>query len=342
MNKVKIDIKHAELAGHWFKALAAGNERSKSWCVARKIGLEKASGEVPDSAGGFLVPETVSAEILRIVEQVGAFRRGAQIHPVTSDADVSPRRVNGVVASFVSEGQVIPESSFLLDGVEVTLRKAAMLVRSSAELFEDSAADLGAFLITEFAYALAALEDDCGFNGDGTSAYRGISGLSTRLAGMRGSVQAASGHGTFLTLDTTDIANLMAGVMGAAIPGAAFYVSALGYAQTFSRLSAVAGGLFVDEDGSIIAATYLGFPIHFSAKLPNVSTTLTGLPMVFFGDLRMSSLLAQRHEMVVAISRQRALENDQILVRCTKRLDIVNHSCGTATAAGPVACLLGG
>jgi len=86
----------------------------------------------------------------------------------------------------------------------------------------------------------------------------------------------------------------------------------------------------------------MGFPVHFSARLPNVSTTLAGLPMLFFGDLAQSSLIVERRQTIVAISRQRALENDQIQVRGTRRSDIINHSTGSATAAGPVAVLLGG
>jgi hypothetical protein len=73
--RVKVNPKQAEVAGHWFKALG-GDPISKDWCVARSIGLTKASAEVPDSAGGFLVPELVASEILRIVDQIGAFRRG--------------------------------------------------------------------------------------------------------------------------------------------------------------------------------------------------------------------------------------------------------------------------
>ena len=44
----------------------------------------------------------------------------------------------------------------------------------------------------EIGYAFAAKEDDCGFNGDGTSAFVGISGLAMKLVGLKSSVAAAS------------------------------------------------------------------------------------------------------------------------------------------------------
>jgi HK97 family phage major capsid protein len=283
----KVQVAAAEIAGNWFKGLS-GDPIARAWCVSRSIGLAKAAAEMPDSAGGWLVPELVSSEILRILELVGAFRRGAQVRTVTSDAMVTPRRVNGVVANFVAEGASIPESSFLLDGVEVSLKKAGMLVRSSTELFADSAADVGAFLILEFAYALAALEDNCGFNGDGTS-----SGLGTRLAGTKGAVAAASGHNTFSAIDSTDIAGVIGGVMGAALQNSAWYCSSLAFALTFCRLAGASGGLVNRQmpDGTT-QAEYLGWPVRISSQLPNVATSLANLPMLYFGSLAMSSLLA--------------------------------------------------
>jgi HK97 family phage major capsid protein len=277
------------------------------------------------------------------LEVVGAFRQGAEVRPTTSDAAIRPRRVGGLTANYVSEGQTIPESSFQLDAVEASMKKIAILARASAELFDDSASDLGKFLTMEIGYAFASAEDDAGFNADGTSTYRGISGLGARLSGMKSAVTAASAHNTYLSLDSTDLANLMAQVMGSAISGSAWYCSATAYGQLFCRLTATAGGLFVTDDGLAgIQANYLGFPIRFSAKLPDIGTTLAGKPMLYFGDLSMSSLIVERRATIVSLSKQRALENDQILVRATRRSDLINHTVGDAATRGPVAVLLGG
>ena len=129
---------------------------------------------------------------------------------------------------------------------------------------------------------------------------------------MKSSVAAASGHNIFLTLDTTDVANLMAGVLAAAIPGAAWYTSATGYAQTICRLAAVSGGLVATQrpDGAL-DANYLGFPVRFSGKLQDVPTSLTGKAMLFFGNLAMSSVLVERQaQTILAISQHRALDAD--------------------------------
>jgi HK97 family phage major capsid protein len=321
----------------------AGNDASRNFCVDRGIGLIRATNESGNTAGGFLAPQDFDAAIIAVRETVGAFRQGAETRPAGSDNQVRPRRVGGVTANFVREGAQIPESQLQLDAVETTQKKLAVLCRGSSELFEDSAPDLAEFITSEIAYAFAGAEDDLGFNADGTSLYSGISGLGSKLVGLKSAVAAASGHNTFQSIDTNDVTNLMAGVLAAAIPGAAWYTSATGYAQTICRLAAVSGGLVARQraDGTI-NANFLGFPVNFSGKLPDVQTSLAGKPMLFFGNLAMSSVIVERQQQtVIAISRDRALDTDQVLVRGVRREDIVNHSVGDANTRGPIAMLVG-
>ena len=332
----------AERVGYWLKALD-GQDAALAWCLENGISLTKATSENTNVAGGFLAPQDFDAAIISVRETVGAFRQGAEIRPTRSDGQIRPRRTGGATANFVAEAAAIPESSVQFDAVESAQKKMAILIRASDELFEDSEPDLGEFLTSEIGYALAAKEDDCGFNATGTSAFAGISGLATKPVGLKSSVAAATGHNTFLAIDTTDIANLMAGVLAATIPGAAWYTSATGYAQIFCRLAAVSGGLVATQrpDGTI-SANYLGFPVRFSGKLPDVSTSLTGSAMLFFGNLAMSSLIVERQQQtIIAISHDRALDADQVLIRGIQRCDIINHFVGDATTRGPVSMLVG-
>jgi HK97 family phage major capsid protein len=332
----------AERVGNWFKALT-GHEASKKWCVENGVGLTKATNESLNVTGGFLAPQDFDAAIINVRETVGAFRQGAEVRPTRSDGQIRPRRTGGLTANFVTEGASIPESSFQLGAVESAQKKFAILGRASSELFEDTAADLGEFLTSEIGYAFAAKEDDCGFNGDGTSAFVGMSGLATKLVGLKSSIAAASTHKTFLTLDNTDLTNLMAGVLAKAIPGSCWYTSATGYAQAICRLAAASGGLTATmrPDGTI-AANFLGFPVRFSGKLPDVSTDLSTTAMLFFGNLAMSSVLVERNaQTIIAISHDRALDADEVLVRGVQRCDIINHTVGDASTRGPVAMLVG-
>ena len=331
----------AERAGNWLKSLV-GDERARAWCARNAVTLVKASNETMGTAGGFLVPQAFDDAIIAVRDKVGAFRR-AEVRPVDSFDSVRPRRIGGLTASFVAEGAPIQESSFQLDSVAMALKKLAILSRSSAELFEDSAPDLANFIAKEIGYAFAAAEDDCGFNGDGTSVYAGITGLGNKLVGTKSAISAAAGHNTYATIDAVDLANLMAGVIGAAIPGAAWFVSATAYAQTFARIGGQTGGLVATQmpDGTI-NASYLGFPVAFSAKLPQVTTTLTGKPMLYFGNLAMSSVIAEHDSgTILAASRERAWEVDQVLLRGTRREDLISHTVGDASSYGPIAMLVG-
>jgi hypothetical protein len=66
--------------------------------------------------------------------------------------------------------------------------------------------------------------------------------------------------------------------------------------------------------------------------------------MMFFGNLEMSSVIVERsNQTIVAMSEQRALDQDQILIRGVQRLDVINHmgTGGDGTSVGPVAMLVG-
>jgi HK97 family phage major capsid protein len=330
--------------GHWFKA-RAGISDSIDFCTSNKIPLvTRASGEGIDISGGFVVPPSFDAAILRVVEAQSAFQQGAELRTSTSDEQIRPRRTGGVTASWVGEGQSIPESGFTLDAVDAVATKLGLLVRLSNELHDDSASDLAEFLATEFGYAISGAIDDAAFNGTGASAYGGTTGLFAKLVGKKSNIAAASTHKTFLSIDSTDIGNLMAGVLASALPRSAWYCTNSAYGQTFCRLSVSTGGLVAtnNADGTI-SASYLGYPILFSSKLVDgdPGTDLNGKPMLAFGDLSMAAMLTTRRPLSIAMSLQHTLDSDQVLVRGVTRQSIVVHSVGDASTRGPMAALIG-
>lgn len=327
----------------FIKAMAK-READVEWCIEHNVPLTRATNESGNLSGGFLAPQDFDSNVINVAEVAGAARQGIEIRRTLSGNQVRPRRIGLATANLVSEGATIPESKLQFDAVEATPRKGAVLLRGSMELLEDSDVDLATYLVSETGVAFAYLEDDITFNADGTSAYQGMVGLTTKLAGMKSAVSAASGHNTFQLIDSVDLTNLMAGVLALAIPGSCFYMGPIAYAQIICRLAATTGGLVsrMKPDGTIIAS-YLGFPIRFSAKLPNVDTGLTGKPVMFFGNLAQSSVLVQRQDQtVVSLSLERGLDADQFLLRGVRRQHIITHSVGDTSNCGPMAVLLGG
>jgi HK97 family phage major capsid protein len=58
-----------------------------------------------------------------------------------------------------------------------------------------------------------------------------------------------------------------------------------------------------------------------------------------FGNLQMSSLFGDRSGVSIDVSTERYFEFDQLAIRGKQRFDIVNHSLGTTSVAGPVIAL---
>ena len=135
----------------------------------------------------------------------------------------------------------------------------------------------------------------------------------------------------------------MGQVMSAAIPGSAWYTSAMGYAQVFARLGGVSGGLVATQraDGTV-NAVIPWFPNPIFGEIAGCCHQRLVKADACSSEIwQCVSLIVERRQMVVAISQQHALDTDQYLVRGTERMDIVNHSVGDSVNRGPVAMLMG-
>lgn len=338
-----------ERAGQWLLATVLDNQTAKEWCAKNGVTIHKAADEGIDTAGGFLVPGELSTAIADLRDLYGAFRRRARIVPMKHDSMHVPRRAGaqgptGASGAFFMGGNTAATAtSFNVDTIGLTAKKIGSIVLLSSELEDDAISSMVDYIANEIAWAFAVKEDDCAFNGDGTSTYGGMRGIrSIVLDGNHATakVVAASAHNTFLTLDATDIANLMTQVRASAIPNAAWFVSQTGFAQTFCRLSAGSGYLYSADVDGIMTPFYMGFPVIFSQKLPLVSTTLTGQGMMAFGDMYAGGILGERRGITIKRSPERYLDSDQIAILGTQRFHAIPHDLGDATNAGSIAVLV--
>lgn len=348
------DVK-AYNSGLWLLATVFGNARAATRCMERGIridswagGPQAAMGTDNNTNGGFLVVDEMADAMIDLREQYGVFRREARQWRMTSDTLQIPRRAGGVTIGAIGENPSsgISESNPTLDMVTLVAKKAGGLTRLSSEINEDAAIDVADWVTSEFAYALALFEDQCGFIGDGTSTYLGIRGLGnllTEAGGLAGAVMVATAtHNLFSEIDATDLAGVMGKLPEYARMNAKWYCSSVAAELVFGRLMAAAGGNTVQTLQGGRGASYMGYPIVISQVLPaGPSTDYNGLPMLYFGDLKKSSALGDRRQLRVFQSEHRYMDTDQIGIRCTERFDIVNHDVGTASAAGPIVALVG-
>lgn len=331
--------------GKFCQASIFGLPKAHEWC--RENGIElKALSEGVNSAGGFLVPEEFSMDIIDLRDSYGMFRQLCQVMPMGRDTITVPRRASGLTAYAVGEAVAITQSQVGWEQVRLTAGKWGVLTLLSSELDEDAAINLGDMLVGEIAYAFAVAEDTAGFVGDGSATYNGITGILTKfttgVGSLAGSVDAASGNDTFAEYTAADLNKIMA-----TLPQYVYlrgtprwYCSQVAWALTFQRIIQAAGGLTKDDATGTYVYQYNGFPVMITPSMPTTQTDLSDTAVILFGDIGMAATFGDRRGMTVARSTEYKFAEDQIAIKATERFDIAIHGTGTTTQAGPVVALM--
>jgi HK97 family phage major capsid protein len=332
-------------SGQFLMATMLGNNKAAEWCRENGVIIQRAQSEGINSAGGFLVPNEFNQAIIDLREEYGTFRQNCQVIPMGSDSMTIPRRAGGLTAYFVGEGVAPTESQKSWDQVSLAAKKMAVLSKMSTELAEDAVISIADDLASEMAYAFAVKEDACGWNGDGTSTYGGISGVRARIIDgthTASAIDGASGHDTFAEIDANDLAAVMAKLPKYAERDAKWYCSSVGWALVFQRLIAAAGGVTMMElTGGKPSRTYLGYPVVIDQTLPTATTDLSDTAMLFFGSLSLAATMGERRGVTIKSSEHRYMDLDQIGIFGTERVDINVHDLGDNTNAGPLIALIG-
>jgi HK97 family phage major capsid protein len=302
--------------------------------------MHKAAGESLDTAGGAIVPSQVANFILAYRDRA-VFRQNASSYQMVSDVLSVPRRTGGLQTSFINEGAALVESTPTFDSVGFSAKKLAVFGKFSSEPAEDSASDVVAYFLQDAGNALGLREDDCGFNGDGTSTYAGMTGVCPLLLDSNhsaGRVAAASGHKTFQLLDVVDLQALM-GALPDRFWGNSpkLYLSRYGASNWLGRLGGANGSFQFAADGTV---RYAGIQVVTTPKLPGTGDNSTKV-MALFGDLASASALGSSRDITLKTSDQKYLESDELAYRVTERFDIVSTNLGDNSAAGALVALVG-
>jgi HK97 family phage major capsid protein len=325
--------------GMFVKAVFLGDEKAQAWCRENGVMLMRAQSEGVNSAGGFLVPEEMMNSIIVLRETYGVFRREARIVPMGRDTLNWPRRTGGLTAYFVGENTAPTESQAAWDNVNLTAKKLATLTRFSTEIDQDAIISIGDWITSEIAYAFASKEDDCGFNGDGTSAYGGITGVTQKFLNASSPVglSTATGHTTFDAVTATDVESMRALLPFYALPGAKIYCSQYAFALLFERLVAAGGGNTIQTLDGEVQYRYLGTPITIVQKM--VSTSPSGKIGLIYGNMGLAAAMGERRGITIMRSEHRYMDQDQIGLLGTERFDINVHDIGDNTVAGPIVAM---
>ncbi|HEX8773261.1 MAG TPA: phage major capsid protein [Pyrinomonadaceae bacterium] len=334
----------------WFLGGPLGMSRSAEYCRAHGITLVRGQVESVNEKGGFLVPEEFGNDLIDLRETYGVFRRNAKIVPMAGDVRSDPRRTGGLTAYFVDEGDEGTESEKGWDRVGLRAKKLMVLARMSSEITEDAAINMGDDLAGEIGYAFAQKEDQCGFNGDGTSAYGGIVGVRSKLKGLSGTigniaglhVGAGNAYSELLLEDFEAVVGLLPEY--ADTPMAKWFVHRSFYYNVMVKVMLASGGVTAAEIESSRTKRFMGYDVEFSQAMPK--SAANSQVCALLGDLAKAASLGSRRDTTIALSEHSRFRSDEIEIKGTERVDINVHSVGNAAAsaddreAGPVVGLI--
>lgn len=333
--------------GIWMLA-ARGHDRARRWCAENGLPVLGATAHTEGNNfnGGYLVPEQFDNMMIDLREVYGVFRRNAKVVPMTSETYSTPRRTGGLTAYFVGEDSAITESNKSWDRVNLVAKDVYCISRYTNQLNDDAVINIGDDLAGEIAYAFAMKEDNCGFLGDGTSTYAGITGLKVKVtASTSGLITGASGTATSWSGITLANFNSMVGLLPqyADTPNTKWYCHKGFYGSVMQKLEYAAGGNSVNSIAGGTGRMFLGYPVEISQVLSSAAGSAE--VVCYLGDLSMAALFGDRRGTSIAFSDSAVInsvsmfERNETAIRGWERFDIVVHDPFTTTV-GPVVGLL--
>lgn len=300
-----------------------------------------------DTTGSHVfVPEEFGTDLIRLREVYGVARSVVRVRTMTSDTRTDPRRTGGLTAYFVGENAAGTESNAAYDNVRLTAKKLMAITRMSNELSEDAVINFGDELAGEISYAFAQKEDDCLFNGDGTSTYGGIYGIRPKLGALTAGTAPGLTAGAGNAWSELTLANFET-VVGslpvyADVAGQVYWIChKTFYYNVMVRLALASGGTTATEIvNGVSRPMFLGYPVRFSQVFPSAEAN-SQVP-VLLGNYMMGATLGDRRQETISFSDSATVggeslwEQDQMAVKGTQRFDINVHDVGSASAAGPI------
>jgi HK97 family phage major capsid protein len=324
----------------WLKGQLLDSPAARQW--SEMHGLKAAANTGGNAAGAVLVPGELAEVLIDLRERYGVFRRFARIEPMAGDVKTVAKRTGHLTAYWVNDGLSITLSDISTGSVQLHAKKLGVLTKASSEITEDSIAAWADMVVDDIAWAFAKKEDECGFIGDATSTYAGMTGVAVKIdSGDHAAsiATAATGNVSFETLDMADFTECSGLLPDFAERKATWFISKKGYGASMQRLSAAAGLSTRAEPGSGFDKMFLDYGVVFVPCLNSTLGSDVGTVKCLFGDLGLAAILGSKRETTIDSTRHRYFESDTVGIKGTERFDVNVHSLGDATDAGAVVAL---
>lgn len=301
------------------------NHAFKNESLAKKLDtLKNDLSSAKPSDGGFLIPEILRAELLRVALEKAIVRSRARVIPMDSltvpfptvDSTSNVSSVfGGVVGFWTEEGATLGESQPRFGRVELKAQKLVLYTEVPNELIRDARPSMAAFLDDIFPEALAWYEDVAFFVGGGVGEPLGFLNAPAKVTVAR----AAGGN----AVEWVDIVNMYSRMLPQSLDRAVWIVSPDTLPSLFQMTISggtspiILGGNAGFVSGSVMPPmTMLGLPIIVSEKARAVGTA-GDVNLVDFGFY----LIGDRQAMSAAQSEDFRFQSDVTAFRVIERLD---------------------
>lgn len=292
-----------------------------------KLGrLRNAFSSTVPSEGGFLIPETLRSDLLRVALESAVVRSRARVIPMETlrvpfpavDSTSNASSVfGGIVGYWTEEGAALTASSASFGRIVLDAKKLTAYTELPNELISDSAVSFQAFIDQLFPEALSWYEDIAFMKGSGVGEPAGALQSSTNPAIISVSAEAGQPAGTIVW---ENIVKMFSRMLPSSL-GRACWVASI---DTFPELATMA--LSVGTGGSAIwlnngvqgpPMTILGRPVIFTEKAPGALGAAGDISFVDFGFY----LIGDRQVMSAMSSPHYKFGNDLTAYRIIERVD---------------------
>lgn len=324
-NKKAMGAEHDEMFSSAAEFMYSISDKSpKDQALSNKlVRLQNDLSSMKPSDGGFLIPEILRAELLRVALEKAIVRSRARIIPMDSltvpfptvDATSNVSSVfGGVIGFWTEEGATLTESQPRFGRVELRAQKLCLYTEVPNELIMDARPSLEAFISDIFPEAIAWFEDVAFFIGGGVGEPLGFLNAPASIAVARTGGGAA--------IEWPDIVNMYSRMLPQSLDRAVWIVSPDTIPALFQMVLTggtspiMLGGQYYATGAASPPMTMLGLPIIVSEKARAVGTA-GDINLVDFGFY----LIGDRQAMSAAQSQDFRFQSDLTAFRVTERLD---------------------
>ena len=272
--------------------------------------------------GGYTVPDEFERRLVQALEENNIFRTLAHIVHTNSGTRTIPVAAEYGSASWIEEGNAIPESDMTFSVQTLSAYKLGSMVRVSNELLHDSAFDIAGYIANRLGRRFGDAEEEAFINGTGVSSNPATTpsqptGILTTLTAAAATTKNAS------TIHFDDVFKLFYGLKGPYRQKAVFLCNETVLLQLM---------LLKDEEGRYLwkpgldigkPDTILGHPIYTSTYMPALThkpADDAGKKVLLFGDFSYYWIADRTKRSMKRLDELYAV-NDQVGFLGTQRVD---------------------